>query len=218
MRLRKESGRPIVDYVQEFHDLFQGPGHTRGAFSAPGLFGIRLPNLLTIEGDYQFHTKATYGIECRGSREIVWSMHAEVGIDGGRTQVESTLIDTLSNGRRHVRVRFTPRDKYGNYLGPGKADRISVSAGPGGTLIDGLVDNTDGSYTVVMESGSDDGKTSSIVVSQPGRSPVVIPVSKEGTGITLDRYPWTVVLLALLALIVIGSLFKWPMFRTGSRP
>jgi hypothetical protein len=68
--------------------------------------------------------------------------------DGGNTEVR-VKPGTLSRGRRTVTVTVTPRDARGEYLGPGRADRISFSLPKGvrGELSGAVRDNLNGSYS-----------------------------------------------------------------------
>ena len=76
---------------------------------------------LTAEGNYTFHAKATYGEGCTATREVLWTVHVAVGSDPGNTVVTTQPGGTGPDGNPTTHVVVTPRDRYGNYLGPGRS-------------------------------------------------------------------------------------------------
>jgi hypothetical protein len=84
-------------------------------------------------------------------------------------------------------VTFVPQDRYGNLVGPGASDELDVAPVPGCTASGGLVDLGDGSYQQKLDCDPDGEDTPGIVVTQPGRDPVVLvpPVRTR----TIYRYP-----------------------------
>lgn len=209
MKLENDTGRPIVEYLQESHDLFSSPPHNGGGFSShAGVFGRQFHDLLTVEGNYTFHTKTRYGKSCISTRELFWSVHVEVGIDPDNTDIETTTIGTLLNGNKRVRIKLTPRDQYGNHLGAGKADHLTVNGVPGSTVVSGVIDNQDGSYGVIVESDHDSDKSTGISVGQPGRNPVVITEPTDESKGRLDCYRWLIWLLIFIIIIMLVLLLK----------
>ena len=73
-----------------------------------------------------------------------------------------------------MRMTFTPRDKYGNMLGPGRLDGFTVVAQPGSTPSGPVHDLGNGTYQVDVCSDSDSLEPPSIGVSQPGRDTAVL--------------------------------------------
>jgi hypothetical protein len=71
-------------------------------------------------------------------------------------------------------MTFTPRDKYGNMLGPGRLDGFKVVAQPGSTPSGTVLDLGDGSYQVDVCSNPDSLDPPSIGIEQPGRDTVVV--------------------------------------------
>jgi hypothetical protein len=120
--------------------------HDDGAMEPDGVYNHPLKDLTKAEGTYHFRVVATYGKDCRATREVVWSIHVEPAIDPDRTIV--TLVDVVDQpGRRHGTLVITPRDPYDNPLGPGRGDHFTISPLPG-VIVDGKVkDKGDGSYT-----------------------------------------------------------------------
>ena len=82
--IESATGKPVVNYQESAFDLSGDASSTRGLFEVSGTFGKEFSDLLTVEGNYTFHAKATYGVDCLGMREMVWSVHVDVGIDPAR--------------------------------------------------------------------------------------------------------------------------------------
>lgn len=188
-----------VDYTQESFDLSADPASLGGAFRPAGRLGRPLPDLLTVEGDYAFHFEATYGHACVATRELTWSVHVDVGIDPGRTTTTTTVTGTRPDGRRTGTVVIVPRDRFGNHLGPGRGDDLTVGGGPTTTVTGPVQDNGDGSYTVPVAWDPASGGPS-VVVTQPDRPAVV--VSPPGGAAPRCRF-WRLLCLLLGILVVI---------------
>jgi trypsin-like peptidase/von Willebrand factor type A domain-containing protein len=200
MALEAKTGRPVVSYAEQTLDLGDDASNARGVFEAAGLFGKPIKDLLLIEGNYTFRFQASYGVGCTSTRELLWSLHVEVGVDPGRTTVTTTLTGTTSGGERTGTVTIVPRDVYGNNLGPGKGDGLTVSGTPGTTVTGPVTDNGDGSYTVPIQWNDGSGYDPGIVVGQPGRPGTVIqPIPKGRCG----KWKWLFWLMVLIALILL---------------
>jgi hypothetical protein len=88
-----------------------------------------------------------------------------------------------------VRTTLTPRDRYGNHVGPGRADAFDIAPQAGSTIIGGVRDNGNGSYTVDLCWDPDSGLPPGVIVTQPDRPPVTVPVPvPEG----FERYVYSV--------------------------
>ncbi|MFM0222019.1 trypsin-like peptidase domain-containing protein [Paraburkholderia dipogonis] len=172
--IEQSSGKPVVTYIDTTIDLLNDSVNTNGAFEATATFGKPLVDFLKAEGNYTFHAKATYGGDCMGMRELTWSIHVEVGIDPDTTTATTTDLPPDAAGGSCVRMVFTPRDRYGNLLGPGRADGFTLAPQPGSTLSSSVNDLGNGSYQVdvCMDPGSFEPPRIGIV--QPGRTPVVV--------------------------------------------
>ena len=170
--LEAAQGRQLIGATQQTFALDDSPVNNDGAFEAAGNFGLVLPDLLTVDGEYSFHARATYGEGCVATREYVWSLHVEVGVDPSQTTTSTTLTGTDPGGQSQGNVTVIPRDKYGNYLGPGRSDGISITGAPGVTVTGPVQDNGDGSYTVPITLAA--GAGGGVVIGQPGRPPIVV--------------------------------------------
>jgi hypothetical protein len=172
--IEQSSGKPAVNYVDTTILLGNDSDSTSGTFEATATFGKPLIDFLTVEGNYTFHAIATYGTDCTGMREMTWSLHVDVGIDPGKTTVTTTDLLPRPDGGACYRLTFTPRDKYGNLLGPGRADGFTVQAQPGSTPSGPVTDLGNGSYQVDVCTDAGSINPPQIGIVQPGRPQVVV--------------------------------------------
>jgi V8-like Glu-specific endopeptidase len=203
--IEKNTGKPAVSYSTLTVDLFDDGVHHDGAMEPDGIFGDLFLDLLKTEGTYTFHAVASFGDTCTATREMIWSAHIDVGIDPTKSDVSVNLGSPASDGSRPGSVTINPKDKYGNNLGPGRGDAISVSGVPGTVVTGPVVDNGDGGYTVPISYDPNSAYEPGVVVVQAGRPPVVIgpkPQPKKHHGCKWKLPPWWVWLL-LLALILL---------------
>ncbi|HST59848.1 MAG TPA: trypsin-like peptidase domain-containing protein [Longimicrobium sp.] len=203
LALEAASPGPLVEYAEHTFELFDTPAHDDGTPEPDGIFGTPLPELFTVEGDYTFHFRATYGEACTGTRELLRSLHVDVGVDPSRTHVRVQETGTAPGGGRKVTLTLVPQDRYGNPLGPGRAGDLTVSGGAGTTLAGGLRDNGDGSYAVDGTWNPGAGRRPSLVVGQPGRPPVVVqepPIIPDDVD---DCRRWKMLVWLLLILLII---------------
>lgn len=200
LKLEKDSGAPAVKYITETFDLFDDGEHEDGAMEPDGIYGNLFKDMLKTEGSYTFRALATYGHDCKGSRELSWSLHIDCGIDPKQTSVETTVLETLPDGMQRVKVVFTPKDIYGNLLGPGRKSDISVSGIAGSIVVGSMKDNNDGSYETVVVYDPSGGHSPGVVITQPDRPPVVIapPCKPAKKG-----FNWLLLLLLLLVIILL---------------
>jgi hypothetical protein len=162
------TGHPVTGYIEETRQLNSNSEST-GLFMPAGLFGRKLEDVLVVDGNYTFHARARFGLDCTTTREVQWSHHVSVGIDPDHTTVVADPVGSGPSGDR-IRITITPRDRYGNHLGPGAGDDLDISSLPGCTLVGSLTDLGDGSYTQEIECAGTD--VPGISVGQPDRDPV----------------------------------------------
>lgn len=172
--IETSTGKPVARYTETTINLSDDAFNTDGLFESGSTFGKVMNDLLAVEGNYTFHAKAMYGDTCLGMRELVWSVHVDVGIDPGKTTVSTTPLGPRPDGGSCVRMTFTPRDKYGNLLGPGRSDSFTLEPQPGSTPVGPVVDLGNGAYQVDVCSDPDSIEPPQIGLGQPGRPPVVI--------------------------------------------
>lgn len=157
--------------------LFDDGDHEDGAMEPDGVYNNRLKDLTRAEGTYQFRAVATYGEGCRAVREAFWSIHVEPGIDPKRSDVMVANITDQPDGR-HGTLVITPRDSYGNPLGPGRGNSFTVTPLPGVKVDDKVKDVGDGSYGVSVVWDTSVTPLPGVLVQQPDRDPgIMIPPS-----------------------------------------
>jgi Trypsin-like peptidase domain/von Willebrand factor type A domain len=198
MEIEQRTGKPAVGYTEQTFDLFDDVINTNSPEPA-GLFGNPLKKLLTMEGEYTFHVVANYGDTCTVTRELLWSTHVDPSVDSSRTGVTINV----SGGRGTITV--VPRDRYGNNVGPGRGDGLSITGAPGTTVSGPVLDNGDGSYTVPVTVAPSTGTGPGIVVGQPGRPPVVVNKSDATEKDPCWKWKawfWLMLVLALVLLIL----------------
>ncbi|WP_162272779.1 VWA domain-containing protein [Nocardia lijiangensis] len=150
--------------------LFDDGTHGDGAMEPDGIFNNPLKDLTKAEGTYHFHAVATYGEQCRASREAHWSIHVEPGIDPSKTGV---VFERVDDGGVLV---ITPRDAHGNRIGPGRGHLFDVSPLPGIEIRGKVEDRGDGSYEIPVTWDESTAPAPGVVVQQPERDPVIVQV------------------------------------------
>jgi len=95
-------------------------------------------------------------------------------LDPDKTTVTTTPLPPGPDGSERTRLTFTPRDKYGNLLGPGRSDGFTVDPLPGSTPSGPVTDLGNGSYQVDVTLDADSLGPPGISVTQPGREPVPV--------------------------------------------
>lgn len=209
--IAQQTGAPAVQYEDVAYDLYDDPPHTR-TFEASGVFGNDLVDLFTAEGDYTFHFRASYGDAYTATRELTWTAYVDTGIDPTKTTVTTTRGGPGPGGTQTITIVVTPRDRYGNHLGPGRGDGIVVTGTPGTTITGVATDNGDGSYTFTGTWDPGAGDPPGVVITQPGGTPVPIcgtPAPGGGPPHHHHHHPgrrWWKLLCALLALLAIVAL------------
>lgn len=198
MAIEQRTGQPVVGYTQQTFDLFDDVAHTNSPEPA-GVFGNPLKELLTVEGNYSFHFHASYGDRCTVTRELAWSLHVDPGIDPSRTSVTTAV-----NGGAGT-ITVVPQDKYDNNLGPGSGDGLAITGTPGTTVTGPTRDNGDGSYTVPVTWDPSAGNSPGVVISQPGRPPVVVNDPKVAGKDRSKKWKvlfWIMLIVALILLVL----------------
>jgi hypothetical protein len=161
--------------------LFDDGVHDDGAIEPDGIYNNPLVDLTKAEGTYQFRAVATYGEGCRATRETLWSIHVEPGIDPGASDVTLTDVVDQPDGRHGVLI-ICPRDVYKNPLGPGRPHVFTVSPIPGVTITGKVKDLRNGCYSVDVRWDPALVDVPGVVVQQPDRDPVPVTPTAPPRG------------------------------------
>lgn len=213
--LEQAQAGPLVTTTTQTFPLFDDAKHEDGAMEEDGVYGNPLPDLTRVEGNYTFHALARFGEECTATRETSWSAYVLVGIDPFKTETTSAVVGVLPDGRQQVRVTFTPRDQYGNFVGPGRLGSFKVDGQPGSELLGWTRDAGDGSYVQDVAWQTDSPAAAGITLTQPGRPPIAIcehvhesyPEQKPRKPARIWEYLFWLMLLIVILLLLL--LFVW---------
>jgi hypothetical protein len=168
-----------------------------------GVYGMPMDDVLQFEGTYQIHAIGRYGDSCRGQRDTSWSIQVFPGIDPGKSGVDVKDDGPADGGGHKGSIVFTPRDRYGHPLGPGRGTLFDPGAAAGTNVTGPVTDNGDGSYTIPV-SWDPAGAAPGLVVSQPDRPGVPIgPAFGGGAVAWWCRWPWLPWLLVALIVVLI---------------
>ncbi len=198
--IETQNGGTLVSFTEQEFELLNifEEGKT---LEPSGIYGKILTNITQKEGHYTFKVNAAYGQGCLSSREANWAIYVSVGIDPDNTDVKTQIIETLPGGKQRVTISFTPKDKYGNYLGPGKLGELTVFPAAGNELTGDISDLENGTYVQEVIKEADPTTIPGITIVQDERPPILIcPGSSISTTIPIF-YFW--LLLAILIILII---------------
>lgn len=194
----------LVPTMRRTETLFDDGLHGDGGMEPDGVYGLGLTDLTAFEGTYTFRAIAAYGEGCRARRETSWAIHVDVGIDGSRSEVETVRV-----GGGRVKLTVTPRDRFGNRLGPGRLDAFGFQpAGP--TTLDGdPIDHGDGTYTQVIDTGPSGPVAPGVSIAQPDRPQATIVEDLRPSGPGMIRGCGTELVILLAAVVALAILLAF---------
>ena len=171
------------------------------------MYGNPLVGLTRQEGNYTFHARAVFGDACQTSRETTWSAYVSIGIDPITTAVKTTTMGALPGGRKRVRITVTPKDRYGNYLGPGRLGDFELRELAGSQPLGPLTDAGDGSYVQDVAWDLASGQGPGVTLDQPGRPPVIAspPAPASGRASKGCLFLLVLALVAILSSLVVNA-------------
>ena len=122
--------------------LFDDGQHDDG-LANDGIYANRFAQT-QIPGIYTFRFMADQipGNQSQETREWTKSFFTEVNIDPEHSMIKVTLDKVTEDGYQY-QIKVVPKDRFGNYLGPGRAVQIA----PTDNWKKSLDDNIDGTYT-----------------------------------------------------------------------
>lgn len=151
-RSRAEDFAPVRREIVLYDDGTHGDAAARDGIYSAQLDPVRLPGLLTAD-IVAAGNAARLGQFVRQLHASATIRHADFSLTNSSLSARRAGSDAAGNTL--VTIITTPRDTFGNYLGPGHRDRIAVRV-PGATPTEKMVDRLDGSYaqTFAVPSGS----------------------------------------------------------------
>jgi hypothetical protein len=103
------------------------------------------------QGTYVFYVQAA-GITGAGmpfKREKVIEKHVAIKVEPSSVAVEAVRQPAIEQDVKAYKIRVTPKDALGNYLGPGHANSVQLAASAG-KWTESMQDHLDGTYTQVL--------------------------------------------------------------------
>ncbi len=184
-------------------ELFDDGEHDDGAMEPDGIYSNRFTGMTPFEGTYRLRAVARYENGAPGAREAQWAVHVALGIDPVKSTVVLTGVRTQANGARGGQLVVTPRDRFGNRLGPGRPELLPVVGGTG-TTIGPVSDNADGSYTVDATWDPATVSSPSIVIMQPDRPPATLVPNGAAGPARRGCRSWLVVLAIIIVVLFVA--------------
>ncbi|MCP5051599.1 MAG: hypothetical protein GY940_30810, partial [bacterium] len=137
---KKEKGLRLYDDGLH-HDLAPNDGVYANTFTwteTPGTYSFLVTAECNSLGGY------------RAIRQRHASLYDKVAIDGGKSiaSIDYYNYPDISKGKRAYQLTLTPKDRFGNYLGPGFSRLIKLGATMG--QFNPVKDNNDGTYSAVL--------------------------------------------------------------------
>ncbi len=132
--LEKAAGKPLLtrdDFTLALYD----DGSHGDAHANDGIYQNSFSNT-KIPGDYSCRFIATNiatGNNKQTQREWTTAFNNQVAVDPDYSDINITLVKQVSNSRNDIKAGYyykaviTPKDKFGNYLGPGHNIKIAVN-------------------------------------------------------------------------------------------
>ncbi len=155
-----------------------------------------------IEGLYTFDIKVS-GTTPKGikfTREAKVRRHLRAIFSPEHSDIKLTPV-TITKGLQKIRVDLTPRDKYGNHLGPGYDSAIHLTPSIG-QLVGTMNDDLSGSYSQIIEVPVSDISDARLKVNIRNTSKDVgIKPSTAGLRSLYHRFRW--LLLVIIATLII---------------
>jgi hypothetical protein len=197
--LTEKDGRPIIGHHKTTIRLYDDGNHGDGA-AGDGIWANDFTGTMK-EGVYDFYFKAQVRQEAGAQIAREKTVSTVIGVltaDAGKSRISVSRGKAAKAGVSSYQVKFTPKDRFGNHMGPGYAGAISMKAAKA-DLAGKIVDNADGSYSAVLQT-SDTVKAGEIDVKLKVNESVIS--FNVGKKLSLWRKPaFWILLLAVLLVI-----------------
>lgn len=183
-QIQEEADTPLIPTITETFSL-NDEGMNGDRYANNNYWSTQLMDLATVEGVYHFHFEFVFmeGGETI-QQETSHSIYVEVKIDPDATRADVLPLDPGADGRNRTQFVFTPMDKLGNLLGPGRADLFELSVNGDARIESEVEDDGRGTYSVVV-SWTEEGPIPTLILSQNGtpRQTVDLPTGEIERGL-----------------------------------
>lgn len=179
-----------------------------------GIYTNQFTNTLK-EGTYSFYFNST-GPTSGGNafdRDDVIQKYVTVGVKSDKIEIDVKFDKIVEKEKRaYYNITVTPRDAFGNYLGPGHPGAILLKSSKG-EFIDDIKDNLDGTYTVTFSIPDDEKeKNIDIGVNIMGADISFNLADKSDKGAEPDENWWVWVVFVIAFIIIIALIIIF-LFR-----
>ena len=220
--LRREWSKPLLSYSANSFALYDDGQHGDG-LAGDGVWANYYDNT-DKEGVYEFFVRAKVrtGQDELTTRERTLSTDVAVRrVDMVNTKILVELLKDALKGFNVYRLSIVPKDRFGNYMGPGNAHLVAfdvsdakiedlsrMGAGGGVVILDKLKDDDSGKYSqkIAVQQGVDLNDVDiKINVSKSQISFNLAKKLKEQTGPVIKW--WWLVLIGAIVLAVIAFIY-----------
>ena len=162
----------------------------------------------TIEGIYTF-TIVANGITPMGnkySRESTIQRYVEVGVSPNNIEIFANFTEVIEDEMRaYYQITLTPKDTFGNYLGPGYANSISLTSTKG-EFVSAIEDKLDGSYTVTLRTPSYEKEEDIDIGVNVGGADTTFELEEISDRPPADEDNWLIWAILIIVLLIIIAL------------
>lgn len=162
----------------------------------------------TIEGIYTF-TIVANGITPMGNkytRESTTQRYVEVGVSPNNIEIVANFTEVIEDElRAYYQITLTPKDTFGNYLGPGYADSISLTSTKG-EFVSAIEDKLDGSYTVTLRTPSYEKEEDIDIRVNVGGADTTFELEEISDRPPADEDNWLIWAILIIVLLIIIAL------------
>lgn len=123
-------------------DGILGDQYPGNAYWTTALDGIPI-----VDGHYKLRFMFDFSANgCTTHREANQSIFVQIGVDPERSKIDVRPVDSDGDSRRAFDLVFSPTDKFGNPLGPGRAIDLGCNPAKDCKIQEGMRDLENGSY------------------------------------------------------------------------
>jgi hypothetical protein len=159
---------------------------------------------LKVDGTYTFWI-TTQGVTPAGitfTRQARIQKYVSVNPTRESLKPAVSAVGVPSRNIQRYAISVTPRDKYGNYLGPRYRNKIAIKADKG-TIAETVNDNVNGSYTCFLDLPVDESIEKVNISVSTGKTNYTTPTKTKN-----DYSIWLILICIVLGLWIVVLLWK----------